>query len=326
MIPVTIFTGFLGSGKTTLINKIIKQNPNIKFGFIINEFGEVGIDGTLIEASENEVFELSSGCICCIVRKDLVDAVKKLTDRNDIDYLIIESSGLAEPLPVAQTFAVPAETNALLDAIICTVDAENFLDLFSQFSTIKEQLKFCDFVVLNKTESVTKDITTIINKIKSINPHAKIIENTADFDSNFLIDTKYWDLKKLESIQATDEVCEHDHDHKEHEHNEHHHEHDEVDEVCFVTEKLIDYKKLQEWSAKKYPVNVVRAKGFIRIKNIYGNASTFLLQAVTTNRGLIPYEILKENFDKTKTRLVFIGKDIDKKALLTDLENICCEE
>lgn len=312
MIPITIITGFLGSGKTSLINTLIKQNKSKKFGLIINEFGEVGIDGQLIEASSDEVFEISNGCICCIVRKDLLDGVEKVISSQKLDYLIIETSGLADPGPVTQTFAVDNLGGKIsLDAVICTVDAVNFSESRKEYEVLGDQISFSDMIVINKADLVDdKALETLKQEIKKINPAAPIfINHNGDLPTEVLLQTDSWNLERL-AAQSKEE------------HHHHHHEHHEVDEVVFVTDKIIKPEKLDAWMQNEFPQNAIRAKGFLRLEAFEGQEVLFVFHKVGAFRSITPFVPSRPDFDFKTSRLVFIGKGLDKEKILKSLKEV----
>ena len=177
-IPVTILTGFLGAGKTTLLNYILKQQHGYKFAVIVNEMGKIGVDGALVEKTEDDILELNNGCLCCSVRKDLVQGVQKLIKRGGFDYLLIETTGAADPQPVAQTFLnIPQlQQFVMLDSIITVVDAEQIEKQLTAQDTAKEQIAMADFVLLNKTDLVDEaQLTKVEGIIHGMNPHAQVI-------------------------------------------------------------------------------------------------------------------------------------------------------
>ena len=317
MTPITIITGFLGSGKTTLLNQIIKQNPTIRFGLIVNEFGEIGIDGQLIEESGEEMIEISNGCVCCVVRKDLQDTVSKLLDSGRVDYIIVETSGLAEPAPVAQTFAMDDLNGRVnLDAVICLVDAVNYEVTEKNYRIALEQMAFADIIVLNKIQDQKEtEVDLLKTLIKKSNTEAALIENKGNLNTSLLIDTGVWSIEKLTGLE--DEDGEH-HDHEHLEHKTHHHEHDEVDEIVFTSEKTLDPGKLDNWLQTQFPENVIRAKGFLRLQTTNGE-NLFLFQMVGAGKSLKPFVPTRKDFDYKTSRIVLIGKSLDKEKILANL-------
>lgn len=176
-IPVTILTGFLGAGKTTLLNYILKQQHGYKFAVIVNEMGKIGVDGALVEKTEDDILELNNGCLCCSVRKDLVQGVQKLIKRGGFDYLLIETTGAADPQPVAQTFLnIPQlQQVVMLDSIITVVDAEQIEKQLKMQDTAKEQIAMADFVLLNKTDLVDEaQLAKVEGIVRELNPHTQV--------------------------------------------------------------------------------------------------------------------------------------------------------
>lgn len=339
MIPITILTGFLGSGKTTLLKRIIEENPDKKFGLIINEFGEIGIDGQLVKDSGQEMIEMSNGCMCCVVRSDLYDTVEKLIDTGKVDYILIEASGLAEPRPIADTFVMNNLNGRVsLDGIVCLVDVENYRLDEGNYKIAMEQLEFCDIILLNKIgdHSVEK-LHIVKDSLKKINPLAFVLENRGDyFSTGLLIETGRWTPEKLAEYKPEEE---HDHGHEHHEgshehnhdhHDEHHkhdhgprhrhHEHEDFDEVVFTTEtgKNMDPVKLDKWLQNSFPANCIRAKGLLNMKTSQGQGC-FLFQMVGASKSLQPFESSSPEGQPNFSRMVLIGKGLDRESILTDL-------
>ena len=227
-LPVTIITGFLGSGKTTLLNHILTNQQGVKTAVLVNEFGEIGIDNELIVSTEEDMVALSNGCICCSINADLLDAVYRVLERPQrMDYMIVETTGLADPLPVALTF-LGTELRDLtrLDSIITLVDSENFsIDLFNS-QVAYSQIAYGDIILLNKTDLVDEaGVDGLEVRIREIKPDARVLRTQHSKAALPLIlsvglfeSDRYFDEKEAES--------EH-HDHHEHHHDEHHHHHDD---------------------------------------------------------------------------------------------------
>ena len=177
-IPVTVLTGYLGAGKTTLLNRILSENHGKKYAVIVNEFGEIGIDNDLIIGADEEVFEMNNGCVCCTVRGDLVRILDGLMKRKGkFDAIIVETTGLADPAPVAQTFFVDEDVqkNARLDAVVTVADAKWLSDRLKDAPEAKNQIAFADVIVLNKTDLVSKpELAEVEARIRGINPYAKL--------------------------------------------------------------------------------------------------------------------------------------------------------
>jgi G3E family GTPase len=177
-IPVTVLTGYLGAGKTTLLNRILSENHGKKYAVIVNEFGEIGIDNDLIIGADEEVFEMNNGCVCCTVRGDLVRILDGLMKRKGkFDAIIVETTGLADPAPVAQTFFVDEDVqkHARLDAVVTVADAKWLSDRLKDAPEAKNQIAFADVIVLNKTDLVSKaELAEVEARIRAINPYAKL--------------------------------------------------------------------------------------------------------------------------------------------------------
>jgi G3E family GTPase len=178
-IPVTVLTGYLGAGKTTLLNRILSENHGKKYAVVINEFGELGVDNDLVVDADEEVFEMNNGCICCTVRGDLIRIVGHLVKRKgQLDGIIIETTGLAAPSPVAQTFFVDDQVKAhsRLDAIVTVVDAKHLLARLADSHEAEEQVAFADVIVLNKTDLVTPDeLEAVEARIRTLNRSARVL-------------------------------------------------------------------------------------------------------------------------------------------------------
>ena len=233
-IPVTVLTGYLGAGKTTLLNRILSENHGKKYAVIVNEFGEIGIDNDLIIGADEEVFEMNNGCICCTVRGDLVRILGGLMKRRGkFDAIIVETTGLADPAPVAQTFFVDedVQNNARLDAVVTVADAKWLSDRLKDAPEAKNQIAFADVIVLNKTDLVTKaELAEVEARIRAINPYAKLHHTErCQVALADVLDRGAFDLDRILEIEPEflDTGDGHDHEHcDDHAHCGHDHSHD----------------------------------------------------------------------------------------------------
>jgi G3E family GTPase len=239
-IPVTVLTGYLGAGKTTLLNRILTEDHGKKFAVIVNEFGEIGIDNDLVVDADEEVFEMNNGCICCTVRGDLIRIIEGLMRRKGkFDAILVETTGLADPAPVAQTFFVDADVakDARLDAIVTVADAKWLSARLKDAPEAKNQIAFADVILLNKVDLVTPaELEEVEARIRGINPYAKLhrtIKCAIELDA--VLGRNAFDLDRILEIEPEFlTVEEHDHEHHDHGHDHHghdHHEH-EHDESC----------------------------------------------------------------------------------------------
>src|ERR1700748_1629833 len=228
-IPVTVLTGYLGARKTTLLNRILSEPHGQKFAVIVNEFGEIGIDNDLVVGADEEVFEMNNGCICCTVRGDLVRIIDGLMRRKGkFDAIIVETTGLADPAPVAQTFFMDENVGAKtkLDAVVTVADAKWLKDRLKDAPEAKNQIAFADVIVVNKTDLVSEaELREVDARIRGINPYAKLHRTQrAQIPLNEVLDRKAFDLERILDIEpAFLEADDHDHDH---DHHHHHHDHD----------------------------------------------------------------------------------------------------
>ncbi len=305
-VPVTLLTGYLGSGKTTLLNRILTEQHGQKIAVIVNEFGEVGIDHQLIIDADEEIFEMNNGCICCTVRGDLIRIIGNLMRRRDkFDRLVIETTGLADPAPVIQTFFVDDDVQAQthLDAVVTMVDAKHVLQHW-EAEEVQEQIAFADVIALNKIDLVSEaDLNALEQKIRAMNAIAKIYRTQ---DSALAIDQVLGlDAFNLERALAIDPNFL----------GEEAHEHDKtVGSIAIIKEGALDGEKLNDWMSELVRTqgeNIFRMKGIL---NLAGRDHRFVFQGV--------HMIFDGRQDRlwsaTESRvnqLVFIGRGLDQVAL-----------
>ncbi len=233
--PVTVLTGYLGAGKTTLLNRILSEPHGKKYAVIVNEFGEIGIDNDLVVGADEEVFEMNNGCVCCTVRGDLIRILEGLMKRKGkFDAIIVETTGLADPAPVAQTFFIDEEVGrkARLDAVVTVADAKWLTERLKDAPEAKNQIAFADVILLNKTDLVSRDeLDEVEGRIRGINPYARVIRTTkCDVPLDAVLDKGAFDLDRILSIEpafleADDHAHDHDHHHGHGHDHHHHHEH-----------------------------------------------------------------------------------------------------
>jgi G3E family GTPase len=234
VVPITLITGFLGSGKSTLINRILSENKHLKIGLIVNEFGDVNLESQMIETTDEEIVELNNGCMCCVVRKDITGAVQKLLDTKKVNYILVEASGLSDPIPIAQTFLMNNMENQIrLDSILCVVDVENFTANAKNFEITMKQLSSADILLLSKVDLIPKEQLDGVTKvITEYIQNAVVLPIDSKLSLSQIIDTSQFDhtdISELSEIDA-DEGDEHEGKHEDaHHHHEEKHSHDEHD-------------------------------------------------------------------------------------------------
>jgi G3E family GTPase len=358
--PVTVLTGYLGAGKTTLLNRILSENHGQKYAVIVNEFGEIGIDNDLIVGADEEVFEMNNGCVCCTVRGDLIRILSQLMKRKGrFDAIIVETTGLADPGPVAQTFFVDEDIKAktYLDSVTALVDALHFDEALKTDRVVKEQIAFADHIILNKTDLVDDaKLDEIEGRLKGLNPLARITRAQRSFvDIASLLNQHRFDLTKLEEIgheehhhhdhnpahgetgHVHDEHCGHDHGHHHHDHGPAHgeagHVHDEhcshsinpihdeeIKSISLSTDKPIDGIRFTQWLDK---LLAEKGQDILRAKGILdvkGENKRLVFQAV---HMILEGDLQREwqADEKRISRAVFIGRQLDTAALKAGFES-----
>lgn len=306
-IPVTVITGYLGSGKTTLLNHILSGQQDRKVAVIVNEFGEVGIDGQLIVRDDDEqLIEFNNGCLCCTVRGDLIETITRLRERNgELDAILIETTGLADPAPVASTFFISDEIRAStqLDAFVTVVDAVNLEQNLAQSMEAQEQLAFADIVLVNKIDLVSEEAAVRVErKVRSLNPLAKILRSTNGVvDLTLILDSNAFQLDA--KLQVDPEFL-----------GDHEHAHDPAVASFVLREsRPIDMNRFMSWIT---PLLQSQGDRVLRTKGVF-NARSFnervVFQSVRMLTTMSRFNAWESGCER-KSEYVVIGRNLDREA------------
>jgi G3E family GTPase len=333
-IPVTVLTGYLGAGKTTLLNRILSENHGKKYAVIVNEFGEIGIDNDLIIGADEEVFEMNNGCICCTVRGDLVRIMDGLMKRKGkFDAIIVETTGLADPAPVAQTFFVDEDVqrNARLDAVVTVADAKWLSDRLKDAPEAKNQIAFADVIVLNKTDLVSKgELAEVEARIRGINPYAKLHHTErCKVALSDVLERGAFDLDRILDLEPDFlEADGHDHDHDHHHgHDHHHHDHgmkhyhdEEMQSLSLRTDKPLDPTIFMPWLQNLVATEgqkILRSKGILAFA---GDDDRYVFQGVHMMLEGDHQRKWKDG-EPRESRLIFIGRELPEEMIRAGFES-----
>ncbi len=337
-IPVTVLTGYLGSGKTTLLNRILSGDHGKRYAVIVNEFGEIGIDNDLIVESDEEIYEMNNGCVCCTVRGDLIRVVEGLMRRpGRFDAIVVETTGLADPVPVAQTFFMDDDVRSKteLDAVVALADAKHLPLRLKDSREAEDQIAFADVVLLNKADLVDEnELADVEARIRQINPSARIHRSErAEVDLDQVLDRGAFDLGRAlendphfldhghpEHICGTD--CDHGH-HDGNEHDHHHHGPADIHDISIRSISLragpLDPKRFFPWIQKITQIdgpNILRLKGIIAFGDDDDRYVVQGIHMIVEGDHQRPWK----KGEKRESRIVFIGRDLDEEKLRRTFE------
>jgi G3E family GTPase len=309
IIPVTLITGFLGSGKTTLVNQILRKRPELKISVILNEFGDVALESQFVKGHEGDVFELSNGCMCCVAQEDFVRVVRWiLQQRPETEYVLIEASGASDPLPVISTFRESDIADKIkLSTVVCVLDATSFMVNKDEYKTVMVQLSNSDMALISKVEMAGESkVSEVEEFVKGFVPRMWVGRIDENLPVEVILDVEH----EHELAEHWEGIVEHEHTHE--------HMGDGIESLFWKEARALDFERVNNF-LRKLPANVIRVKGVLNLKNESGTQK-YLLQYVGERSEVFADE-WKEG-EAPYSAIVCVGKDLEKDVLRAQLEEL----